>query len=225
MRLFRREGESLTAGLSEGERVVMGALFGEVAELFAHGRLAGHPVFGRLLPAASDDPDVAGEFRRLTEGELRRGKVARLRWLSDAVVEAADGRLAVPLERVDDVAAALTDVRLTLAAHLGVVTADDAEALQLEVELAALAAAEEAGEGLGSGGEDDDYEASGRDADRAGSGGSGGSDDPDDPDEPADPADPDDAGAVVLDRLVLGQLYLDLGMWQSSLLQALYAGE
>ena len=92
------------ARLDADERDVIAALVADVAELLGAGRLeaAGpggrrpptaaaracgieplppptDPAVRRLLPDASrDDPQVAAEFRRLTEDDLRAGKIARL---------------------------------------------------------------------------------------------------------------------------------------------------
>lgn len=86
------------------------------------------PALARLLPSASEDDDVAAEFRRLTEGDLRAAKVDRLRTVWGALLAPGE-RLEVAPERAMDWAAALTDVRLVLAERLGVVTDDDAEAV------------------------------------------------------------------------------------------------
>lgn len=86
----------------------------------------------RLLPDASpDDEHVNAEFRRLTEDDLRAGKVARLALLWDLVTTPGvpAEELAVPAERAQDVAATLTDVRLVLAERLDVRTDEDADAL------------------------------------------------------------------------------------------------
>lgn len=99
------------------------------------------PALHRLFPDAyPDDPEHAAEFRRLTEGDLRATKYARLRTLvallggSDA--EDADPdeavqtvEVMVPSDRAPDVVAALTDLRLVMAERIGVRTADDADAL------------------------------------------------------------------------------------------------
>ena len=92
------------------------------------------PAVRRLLPDASrDDPEVAAEFRRLTEDDLRADKIARLTrlwaastaptegWRSDAfVVDPADAK---------DVAASITDLRLVLAERLDIRTDEQAERL------------------------------------------------------------------------------------------------
>lgn len=97
------------------------------------------PAVHRLLPDASrDDPQVAAEFRRLTEDDLRRVKTDRLVWLHGLLTEPVTRR-AVPVRiaRTDGprLAAALTDVRLVLAERLGV--QDDESSHRLEQELVA----------------------------------------------------------------------------------------
>ena len=91
------------------------------------------PAVLRLLPnAVPSDREAADEFRRLTEGELRRLKVGRLRLLWDSL--GADGEdWVVPAEHIMDAAAALADVRLVLASRLGLETEADAEAFAEEV--------------------------------------------------------------------------------------------
>ncbi|MGN8245865.1 DUF2017 domain-containing protein [Cellulomonas soli] len=86
----------------------------------------------RLLPDASrDDPEVSAEFRRLTEDDLRAGKVARLATLWELVTSPGPDtdQLLVPAECAQDVAATLTDVRLVLAERLDVRTDEEADAL------------------------------------------------------------------------------------------------
>lgn len=86
------------------------------------------PALRRLLPDASHaDPDVAAEFRRYTEGELRSAKAENLTVLGRML--AAGGR-GVRLDPRDApaVAAALTDLRLVLAERLGIRTEADADA-------------------------------------------------------------------------------------------------
>jgi len=97
------------------------------------------PATLRLLPnAAPDDREVADEFRRLTEPDLRTLKVDRLRTVWQQLSE--DG----PEWRIDlgealATAAALTDVRLVLASRLGLVTDDDSAQLHADIEAATQA--------------------------------------------------------------------------------------
>ena len=88
-----------------------------------------------LPNAAPDDRDVADEFRRFTEPELRTLKVDRLRAIWKALNE--DGpEWIVPAADAMSTAAALTDVRLVLASRLGMETDDDAAALHAEIDRA-----------------------------------------------------------------------------------------
>jgi len=86
------------------------------------------PALARLLPAASEDDGIAGEFRRLTESDLRAAKVDRLRMVWGALLAPGE-RLEVAPEMAMDWAAALTDVRLVIAERLDIQTDDDAEAV------------------------------------------------------------------------------------------------
>lgn len=115
----------------------------EADEIFAH--LTGleeslaepnDPAILRLLPnAAPTDREVASEFRRLTEGDLRDTKVARLRTMWEQLSE--DGpEWEVAAHDAMSTAAALTDVRLVLASRLSLNTDEDAERLHSEIELA-----------------------------------------------------------------------------------------
>lgn len=112
------------------------------------------PAVHRLLPDASDDdPALAAEFRRLTEGDLRDLKVDRLRRLWTSLIAAADvvrrssrpteagggtggengddgsTELVVRPEDAAELAATLTDLRLVLADRLGLETQEDSDAL------------------------------------------------------------------------------------------------
>jgi hypothetical protein len=186
VRAFRREGDHLVAEVDPGEREVLATVVADVAELLGGGRLeerdAGRtpagadaapamrlrldplptpddPAVHRLLPDASrDDADVAAEFRRLTEDDLRQQKIDRLAELFDALTaeddatgpddEAVDDTrrarrrhrarhatevVRVPRDRGPALAATLTDVRLVLGERLGVTDERASDALEREV--------------------------------------------------------------------------------------------
>jgi len=85
------------------------------------------PALARLLPPASrDDEELASELRRLTEGALRATKVEQLR-VVHAALEASSGVVVVRAGQERAWLAALTDLRLVLAARLGIETDEDAE--------------------------------------------------------------------------------------------------
>ena len=158
MRAFKRRRGMYAARLDTDERDVIAALVADVAELLGAGRLEARdpesvvvgdgnprmrieplpppsdPAVRRLLPDASrDDPQVAEEFRRLTEDDLRAGKIARLTRLWDALTTPTEGWRAdafvVAPQDAQDVAAAITDLRLVLAERLGIRTDEQAERL------------------------------------------------------------------------------------------------
>ncbi|NLF03454.1 MAG: DUF2017 family protein [Actinomycetales bacterium] len=92
------------------------------------------PALRRLLPSASDDAEVAAEFRRFTQVDLRAHKIDRLLALVAALeAGAAKERLAVPKERADLLAGALVDIRLVIAERLGLDSDASADALYSEL--------------------------------------------------------------------------------------------
>jgi hypothetical protein len=96
------------------------------------------PALERLLPTANrDDPEIAAEFRRLTEGGLRERKSDNLA-IAMAALLAADGdKVRLDQPQAESMVVALTDVRLLLGERLGLRTDDDADALQDRLEAAA----------------------------------------------------------------------------------------
>lgn len=81
-------------------------------------------VLARLLPAASTDQEEAAQLRRLSESSLRESKIADLR----AAGLALESSTVVLSELQAPVfGRALNDVRLTLAARLGIEDQDDAD--------------------------------------------------------------------------------------------------
>ena len=156
MRGFTHRKGMYAARLDADERDVVAAVVADVAELLGAGRLEARspvpaddgrprmrmeplpppsdPAVRRLLPDASrDDPAVAAEFRRLTEDDLRAAKIARLTRLWELVSTPAPGWRAdafvVAPQDAQDVAGAITDLRLVLAERLGVRTDEQAERL------------------------------------------------------------------------------------------------
>jgi len=98
------------------------------------------PALERLLPAAHhDDPEMAAEFRRLTEHGLRERKTANLATAIAAITEvkAADAdKVRLDQEQAQAMVVALTDVRLLLGERLGLRTDEDADDLQDRLEAA-----------------------------------------------------------------------------------------
>ncbi|MBC7289855.1 MAG: DUF2017 family protein [Actinotalea sp.] len=152
MRTFVPEGAAYVAHLEAPERAVLLDVVDDVIGLVedraarrARGRGADDPLAAvqltpgplpeptdpallRLLPPASADAEVAAEFRRLTEGDLRRSKSDQLLRLR-ACVDAAGPDLVVVPSEAPRIAAALTDVRLVASERLGLRSDEEADAL------------------------------------------------------------------------------------------------
>jgi hypothetical protein len=95
------------------------------------------PALERILPVAHrGDPEVASEFRRLTENDLRDRKAATLTTAIDALHQASGDKLELTREQAHAVVVALTDTRLVLGERLGLRTDDDA--LELDERIAGL---------------------------------------------------------------------------------------
>ena len=79
------------------------------------------PVLARLLPDAyRDDPGAAGEFRRLTEGSLRRDKVSAADRLLATLPGEGSGEVRLDPELTETWLSTINDVRLALGTRLEV---------------------------------------------------------------------------------------------------------
>ncbi|WP_084130432.1 DUF2017 family protein [Demequina sp. NBRC 110055] len=144
-------GDTGAEGLGEptGMRGEADALFRSIAGLDDTPTEPSDPALRRLLPSASrEDDEVAAEFRRLTEPDLRATKAGRLRAIGEQLNQPGEA-WEVSLADAMATAAALTDVRLVLAARLGLDTDEDAERLHAEIELATHAMDTDAHDDLG----------------------------------------------------------------------------
>lgn len=95
------------------------------------------PALERLLPTAHrGDEEVASEFRRLTENDLRDRKATTLTTAIDALRQAHGDKLELTREQAHAMVIALTDTRLVLGERLGLRTDDDA--LELDERIATL---------------------------------------------------------------------------------------
>ena len=77
MRPFRRRGDVLVAELEPAEARIVALLLDQLDQLLTAEAedVAGDPVIDRLLPAGHrSDPELAADYRELTESALRAGK-------------------------------------------------------------------------------------------------------------------------------------------------------
>jgi hypothetical protein len=125
MRPFRRRGDELVARLVDAEAGIVGLLLDQLEQLLAADPAdsGGDPVMARLLPPGhASDPEIAADYRDLTEAGLRSGKADDL-----AIVRATLPPDGGEVRLDDDQARAwlrtTNDLRLALGTRLGV-TAD-----------------------------------------------------------------------------------------------------
>jgi hypothetical protein len=125
MRPFRRRGDQLVARLGDAEASIVGLLLDQLEQLLAADPddSGGDPVVERLLPPGhASDPEIAADYRDLTEAALRSGKADDL-----AIVRATLPPEGGEVRLDDDQARAwlrtTNDLRLALGTRLGV-TAD-----------------------------------------------------------------------------------------------------
>jgi hypothetical protein len=125
MKPFRRRGDVLVARLVDAESSIVGLLLDQLEQLLAADPedSGGDPVVERLLPPGhASDPEIAADYRDLTEAALRGGKADDL-----AVVRATLPPEGGEVRLDDDQARAwlrtTNDLRLALGTRLGV-TAD-----------------------------------------------------------------------------------------------------
>lgn len=103
----------------------------------AAGLIDRDPALDRLLPTAHrGDDQVAAEFRRLTEYDLRDRKATNLSTAIGALRSATGDKLELSRPQAEAMVIALTDTRLLLGERLGLRT--DEDALVLDERVAAL---------------------------------------------------------------------------------------
>jgi hypothetical protein len=74
---FRRRGDELVARLEPAETRIVALLLDQLEQLLTAEieDVAGDPVIARLLPAGHrSDPEIAADYREMTESALRSGK-------------------------------------------------------------------------------------------------------------------------------------------------------
>ncbi len=120
MRPFRARGGEIVARVDAAEAGVLGLLLDQLEQLLEAEDLRDDPVVARLLPDGHrSDPEIAADYRELTESALRSGKTDDL-----AMVRASlpDGGGEVRLD-ADEAGAWLrtsNDLRLALGTRLDI---------------------------------------------------------------------------------------------------------
>jgi hypothetical protein len=122
VRPFRRRGNEFVARLVDAEAGIVGLLLDQLEQLLAADPedSGGDPVMERLLPPGHvSDPEIAADYRDLTEQGLRSGKADDL-----AVVRASlppeGGEIRLDDEQARAWLRTTNDLRLALGTRLGV---------------------------------------------------------------------------------------------------------
>jgi hypothetical protein len=122
MRPFRRRGGDVVAKLDPAEAHVLGLLLDQLEQLLAADPddVDGDPVMARLLPAGHrSDPELAADYRDLTEAALRSGKTDDLAAVR-ASLPPGGGEVRLDAEQAGSWLRTTNDLRLALGERIGV---------------------------------------------------------------------------------------------------------
>jgi hypothetical protein len=119
---FRRRGDQLVARLVDAEAGIVGLLLDQLEQLLAADAAdtGGDPVLDRLLPPGhTGDPEIAADYRDLTEASLRSGKAEDLATVR-ATLPPDGGEVRLDDEQARAWLRTTNDLRLALGTRLGV---------------------------------------------------------------------------------------------------------
>src|SRR3954468_13387371 len=122
MRPFRRRGEEVVARLVDAEAGIVSLLLDQLEQLLTADRddTGGDPVVERLFPRGhAGDPEIAAEYRELTESALRSGKADDLATVR-ATLPPDGGEVRLDDEQARAWLRTTNDLRLALGTRLGV---------------------------------------------------------------------------------------------------------
>jgi hypothetical protein len=122
MRPFRRRGGDVVGRLDPAEAHVLGLLLDQLEQLLAAdpADVDGDPVMARLLPAGHrSDPELATDYRELTEASLRAGKTDDLAAVRASLPDGG-GEVRLDPEQASAWLRTTNDLRLALGERIGV---------------------------------------------------------------------------------------------------------
>jgi hypothetical protein len=122
VRPFRRRGDVLVARLVDAEAGIVGLLLDQLEQLLTADAAdtGGDPVLARLLPPGhTGDPEIAADFRDMTESGLRSGKADDLATMR-ATLPPDGGEVRLDDEQARAWLRTTNDLRLALGTRLGV---------------------------------------------------------------------------------------------------------
>ncbi len=127
MRPFRARGGGIVARLEPAEATILGLLLDQLELLLAADAedVAGDAVLARLLPDGHrSDPEIAADYRELTEASLRSGKAGDLATVR-ATLPADGGEVRLDADQAGSWLRGTNDLRLALGTRLEIT--DDSE--------------------------------------------------------------------------------------------------
>ena len=122
MKPFRRKGDDVVARLDPAEAGIIGLLLDQLEQLLTADAddIGGDPVLARLLPDGHrGDPELAADFRELTESSLRGGKADDLATVR-ASLPAGGGELRLDADQAAAWLRGTNDLRLALGTRLDI---------------------------------------------------------------------------------------------------------
>lgn len=122
MKPFRAKGAELVARLEPAEAGIVGLLLDQLEQLLDADAddVGGDPVMARLLPDGHrSDPELAADFRELTEQGLRAGKADDLATVR-ASLPAGGGEVRLDVEQAGAWLRTSNDLRLALGTRLDI---------------------------------------------------------------------------------------------------------
>jgi len=122
MKPFRRKGEEVVARLLDAEAGIVGLLLDQLEQLLDAdpADTGGDPVMARLLPPGhASDPEIAADFRELTESSLRSDKADDLAMVR-ATLPPDGGEVRLDADQARAWLRTTNDLRLALGTRLGV---------------------------------------------------------------------------------------------------------
>jgi len=122
MKPFRRKGDHLVARIVDAEAGIVGLLLDQLEQLLSADPddSGGDPVLERLLPPGhTSDPEIAADYRDMTEAGLRTGKADDLATVR-ATLPPDGGEVRLDDEQARAWLRTTNDLRLALGTRLGV---------------------------------------------------------------------------------------------------------
>jgi hypothetical protein len=117
---FRARGGEIVARVDEAEARILGLLLDQLEQLLAAEDLGGDPVLERLLPDGHrSDPEMAADYRSMTEASLRSGKTDDLATVR-ATLPGDGGELRLDADQAAAWLRTSNDLRLALGTRLDV---------------------------------------------------------------------------------------------------------